>query len=216
MEFTRLQLALQTAILAIVFAAAGRAEEKDTPPFSARDLQAKIVYCQLCHQPLGQGYRAAFPIPRIAGQQTEYFENQLRAFTERRRLHPIMVNVAHSLNPSMERAIAEHFRGLNPKPIGGAPKELVAAGKKLYEEGVPDADIPPCLACHGPEAKGNGEIPRLAGQLNDYIINKLVNWSSERGQDRANPDTSAIMEPIAHRLTQAQMAAVAAYLNYLE
>ena len=134
----------------------------------------------------------------------------------RRRLHPIMVNVAHSLNPSMERAIAEHFRGLNPKPIGGAPKELVAAGKKLYEEGVPDADIPPCLACHGPEAKGEGEIPRLAGQLNDYIISNLTNWSSERGQDRANPDTSAIMQPIAHRLTQAQMAAVAAYLNYLE
>ena len=98
MEFSRLQLALQTAILAIVFAAAGRAEEKDTPPFSARDLQAKIAYCQLCHQPLGQGFRAAFLIPRLAGQQTEYFENQLRAFTERRRLHPIMVNVAHSLN----------------------------------------------------------------------------------------------------------------------
>ena len=76
--------------------------------------------------------------------------------------------------------------------------------------------FPPCLTCHGPEAKGTGEIPRLAGQLNDYIINKLTNWNNERGQDRANPDTSAIMEPIAHRLTQAQMAAVAAYLNYLE
>jgi len=56
----------------------------------------------------------------------------------------------------------------------------------------------------------------LAGQLDDYIINKLANWSNERGQDPANPDTSAIMQPIAHRLTQAQMAAVAAYLNYLE
>jgi cytochrome c553 len=216
MKFTSLQLASQTAILAVVFAAAGRAEDTKTPPFSARDLQAKIAYCQLCHQPSGQGFRAAFPIPRLAGQQTEYFENQLRAFTERRRLHPVMFTVAHSLNPAMQGALAEHFRGLNSEPIGGAPKELVAAGKKLYEEGVPAADIPPCLACHGPEAKGDGAIPRLAGQLDDYIINKLVNWSSERGQDPANPDTSAIMQPIAHRLTQAQMAAVAAYLNYLE
>jgi cytochrome c553 len=56
----------------------------------------------------------------------------------------------------------------------------------------------------------------LAGQLDDYIINKLANWSNERGQDPANPDTSAIMQPIAHRLTPAQIAAVAAYLNYLE
>ncbi|MFY9876395.1 MAG: cytochrome C, partial [Rhodomicrobium sp.] len=59
-------------------------------------------------------------------------------------------------------------------------------------------------------------IPRLAGQLDDYITSKLANWSNERGQDPTNPDTSAIMQPIAHRLTPAQMAAVAAYLNYLE
>jgi cytochrome c553 len=41
-----------------------------------------------------------------------------------------------------------------------------------------------------------------------------VNWSKERGQDPKNPDTSAIMEPIAHNLTRAQVAAVAAYLSY--
>jgi cytochrome c553 len=43
-----------------------------------------------------------------------------------------------------------------------------------------------------------------------------VNWTKERGLDPANPDASAIMEPIAHGLTESQIAAVAAYLNYLE
>jgi cytochrome c553 len=71
-------------------------------------------------------------------------------------------------------------------------------------------------SCHGPEAKGDGEFPRLAGQLHDYIFNKLVNWSSERGQDPKHPDSSAIMQPIAHNLTKSQIAAVAAYLNNLE
>ena len=47
-------------------------------------------------------------------------------------------------------------------------------------------------------------------------MRKLTNWSKERGQDPANPDTSAIMEPIAHGLSAAQVAAVAAYLSYLE
>ena len=37
--------------------------------------------------------------------------------------------------------------------------------------------------------KVTGRIPRLAGQLNDYIINKVANWNIERGQDPANPDT---------------------------
>jgi cytochrome c553 len=55
-----------------------------------------------------------------------------------------------------------------------------------------------------------------AGQLHDYIFRKLVNWSKERGQDRAKPDTSAIMEPIAHSLTKPQIEAVAAYVSYLE
>ena len=89
-------------------------------------------------------------------------------------------------------------------------------GGKIYEQGLPDADVPPCASCHGPEAKGNGEFPRLAGQLHDYILNKLVNWNKERGQDPAKPDISAIMEPIAHNLTKPQIEAIAAYLNYLE
>jgi cytochrome c553 len=216
MKFVRLQLASQTAILAVIFATAGHAEDKNMPAAPAQDLQAKIEYCQRCHQSSGQGIRAASPIPRLAGQQVEYFENQLRAFIDHRRVHSVMENVAHNLSPATQKGIAEHFRELNPKPIGGAPKELVAGGKQIYEEGVPDANVPPCASCHGPDAKGNGAFPRLAGQLDVYVIDKLLNWGKERGQDPANPDNSAIMQPIAHVLTKAQIEAVAAYLNYLE
>ena len=76
--------------------------------------------------------------------------------------------------------------------------------------------MPPCANCHGADAKGNGPFPRLAGQLDDYILRKLVNWSQERGQDPAHPDTSALMEPIAHGLSESQIRAVAAYLSNLE
>jgi cytochrome c553 len=216
MKVVILQLVLPASILAIVFPGVGHAQDIGAPAFSTRELQAKIEYCKTCHGLSGQGYRGSFPMPRLAGQQTEYFENQLRAFIERRRANPIMFNVAHVLSPSMLTALATHFSDLNPKPLGGAPKELVPKGKKIYEEGIPEADIPPCSACHGPDAKGNGPFPRLAGQLHDYVFRKLVNWSKERGQDPANPDTSAIMEPIAHSLNESQIAAVAAYLNYLE
>lgn len=189
---------------------------EDAIPPSERDVQAKIENCQICHQPSGQGFRGTPPIPRLAGQQTEYFVNQLRAFIERRRVHTIMFNVAHFLTPGMQRALAEHFRDLNSGPIGGAPKELVAAGKEIYERGLPDAGVPPCSMCHGSEAKGNGVFPRLAGQLHDYVIDKLLNWTQDRGQNPAKQDTSAIMKPVAHALTKAQIEAVAAYLNYLD
>jgi cytochrome c553 len=210
------QSVLLTAAFAIVASAVVHAEEKSKAAVPKQELEAKIAYCKTCHGVSGQGFRGSFPMPRLAGQQPEYLENQLQAFIERRRTNPVMFNVAHVLSPSMLTALATHFKELNPKPLGGAPKELVAAGKKIYEEGVPSAEVPPCASCHGPEAKGADAFPRLAGQLHDYVFKKLVNWSKERGQDPAKPDTSAIMQPIAHNLTEAQVKAVAAYLSYLE
>jgi len=208
-----LRLALPTAMLTII---PGLPAHAQGAAVSKQDLDAKLAYCKTCHGANGQGYHGAYPIPRLAGQQPEYFENQLHAFIDRRRENKFMYSVAHVLSPAMLPALAAHFKDLNPAPLGGAPKELIPTGKKIYEEGFPNADIPPCANCHGPDAKGTGPFPRLAGQLQDYILRKLSNWSKERGLDPANPDTSAIMEPIAHGLTEPQIQAVAAYLNYLQ
>jgi cytochrome c553 len=213
MKLVGLRVAMLTSVITIGFATCGYAQVK--PGVSGTDLEAKIQYCKTCHGLSGQGFRGAFPMPRLAGQQPEYVENQLKAFAERRRTNPVMFNVAHALTPAMLTALTIQFKELNPKPLGGAPRDLTAAGKKIYDEGV-GKDIPACASCHGPDAKGNGPFPRLAGQLHDYILRKLQNWSKERGQDPANPDTSAIMEPIAHGLSSSQIAAVAAYLSYLE
>ena len=211
-----IKLALPAAVLAVACAGLARAADTSAPAVSPRELQAKIQYCTYCHQPSGQGFRGSSPIPRLAGQQTEYFENQLKAFIEHRRTNKFMFKVAHSLSPAMLAALAAHFNELNPKPLGGAPKDLAPAGKKIFEEGISDANIPPCASCHGPEAKGNGAFPRLAGQIYPYIIKVLTNWDKERGQDAANPDTSAIMQPIAHSLSKSQIEAVAAYLSDLQ
>jgi cytochrome c553 len=111
--------------------------------------------------------------------------------------------------------LSAYFKGLNPPPLGGAPKDGVAEGMRIYQDGIPSAEVPPCASCHGPDAKGTDAFPRLAGQLHDYILKKLVNWSKERGQDKAKPDSSEIMAPIAHNLTEAQVKAVAAYVSQL-
>ena len=77
MKVVSFQLALQAAILAVVLAAAGRANATDTSAVSKRGFAAKIRYCQDCHGLLGQGYRGFLPIPRLAGQQTEYFRESV-------------------------------------------------------------------------------------------------------------------------------------------
>jgi cytochrome c553 len=216
-NFGRLLLVLQSAILVVAFAGAVHAEDAATSAVPKQELQAKLTYCENCHGAAAQGFHGYYPIPRLAGQQPEYLKNQVQAFVERRRTNNIMFNVSHVLSPAMLSALAESFHDLNPKPLAGAaPNELVAAGKKIYDEGLPDRDVPPCASCHGPDAKGDGQFPRLAGQLPDYIFNKLTNWDKERGQDPAKPDASTIMQPITHNLTQQQIKAVAAYLNHQE
>jgi cytochrome c553 len=211
----RLRGVLLTIIFAGMATAAANAQE-GAGTVSQTELKAKTDYCKTCHGVSGQGFRGSFPMPRLAGQQPEYLKNQLQAFIDRRRTNPVMFNVAHVLSPPMLEGLTTYFQDLNPKPLGGAPKELMTEGKKIYEEGVPSAEIPPCASCHGPDAKGADAFPRLAGQLHDYVYRKLTNWDKERGQDKAKPDNSAIMQPIAHNLNEAQIKAVAAYLSYLE
>jgi cytochrome c553 len=212
----RISSILLAATVWLAVCATSQAQDKNRGDLSPTELKAKIDYCKTCHGLQGQGFRGSYPMPRLAGQQPEYLVNQLKAFIERRRSNPVMFNVAHVLTTQTEKALAEQFHALNPKPLDGTPKENTSEGKKIYLEGIPKSDVPPCASCHGDDAKGRDAFPRLAGQLHDYVYKKLTNWDKERGQDKSNPDNSAIMQPIAHNLTDTQIRAVAAYLSTLE
>jgi cytochrome c553 len=225
MKVMSLQLALPAAVLAIVVCSAARVDSAE-PGHSKRALaartehdgvSAKAEYCTDCHGASGQGYHGYLIMPRLAGQTPEYIENQLRSFAERSRERDLFINMArvHGLSPDMRAAMAAHFRGLDPRPIGGGPTNAVEMGKRIYDEGVPEANIPACAACHGPDAKGQQAIPRLASQLYAYTVKELTNWSKKRGQAAARDDTSAVMTPIAHALSPAQVSAIAAYLSNL-
>src|SRR5277367_4099808 len=144
MRIVGLDSALRATILAAMLCAAFAHAVR------ADDFQAKLLYCKTCHGLSGQGYHGYYPMPRLAGQQPQYLENQLRAFIEHRRRNAIMANVAHALSPSMLSALAHHFRDLNPPPLGGGgSRGEIATGKRIYEEGLPESNVPACSACHG-------------------------------------------------------------------
>jgi cytochrome c553 len=207
-----LSVVLATGVLTFVLVGAVSAQHRIV---LSGDVQGKISYCKDCHGVSAQGYNGYYPIPRLAGQQPEYLQNQLRAFIEHRRTNNIMFNVAHSLSPAMLNALAAHFASLHPPPIGGAPRQLVGTGRKIFEDGMPEVNIAACAACHGPDATGSGQIPRLAGQLYPYLLKTLSNWDKERGRNPTVPDTSAIMSPVAHSLNKSQIEAVAAFVSTL-
>ena len=204
------------ALCAFAFGGAAAAKDADSASVTDTAVKAKLQYCEVCHGIAARGFRGYSPIPRLAGQQTQYLENQLQAFIEHRRTNNIMFNVGHVMSPAMIDGLATNFKALDPKPLGGAPKNLAADGKQIFDNGVSATSVPACASCHGADGKGNGPFPRLAGQVYEYVVAKLKNWDKERGQNPSQPDTSAVMQPIAHNLSDQQIKAVAAYVSDLE
>jgi cytochrome c553 len=221
MKIINLRLALQTAIIAVAVTAAGHADAGDSPALSKRGLQAKIEYCKTCHGTSGQGFQGFYTAPRLAGQTTEYLENQFRAIAEHKRDNPaakmFMAPILGDLSPATRTALAKYFNGLNAAPVGDGPRKLVAAGEKIYNNGVPETNVPACAACHGPDAKGIEMVPSLAGQLYPYTVAQLTGWTKGlRAKDPVAPGEPNTMTPIASSMTKAQISAVAAYLSYLK
>ncbi|MBV9239651.1 MAG: cytochrome c [Xanthobacteraceae bacterium] len=217
MQRISLRFLLRVTVLGAAGVAAGGSDGASRPAGSGGDVRAKIEYCMDCHGRQGQGYHGFLTMPRLAGQTSTYLENQLRAFMEGRRDRNLFINMSrvHGLNPAMRAAVAAQFQQLNPPAFGSAPSNLAAAGAKIYEEGVPEANIPACSACHGPDGTGQGEIPRLAGQVFSYTVRTLSTWNRDRGAASGEQTSAAVMAPIARNLTPNQIAAIAAYVSNL-
>jgi cytochrome c553 len=188
------------AILAISLATAG--------PLLADDLPVRN--CTWCHGTSAQGFSVA---PRLAGQTEDYVVNQLRSFAAHRRddflASKYMWNATANLDPSTARGLAAYFSTLPPKAAKDGDSELVAEGRSIFENGVPDENIVACQACHGPEAQGVREIPRLGGLSYNYLKQRLGQWSQ-------GYDASAIPMPkVAKSLSANQIADLASFLSFI-
>jgi len=208
MKAGNLRMALRAAALAILLPVAGHAGA----------VEEKAGYCKNCHGSEGQGFRGYYTAPRLAGQQFDYLMNTSKALAEHTRDDPLakqFMYTAHaSVDPSLWKGLARYFSRLSAPPAANGPRALVSAGKKIFEEGVPERDVPACAGCHGDDAKGADTFPRLAGQQYPYIVEQLNGWSKGyRSQDPATHDKNT-MFPIATKLTKNQISAVAAYLSY--
>ena len=108
----------------------------------------------------------------------------------------------------MSDAIADYYSSHNP--VAGEPDTSpeIAAGKTIFTDGIPSESVPACVACHGEHAEGNGPIPRLAGQHEDYLARQLEAYAS---MERANE----IMREISKDMTAEQISEVTAYLATL-
>ena len=164
--------------------------------------------CSSCHGPRGISVSPTFP--HLAGQQAPYLEAQLKAFRDRSRADPhaqaFMWGMAAQLTDETITRIASYLAAQPPAPGTRAEPAEIAAGKKIYEDGIPAQNVPTCQSCHADKAQGNGPFPRLAGQHRGYLERQLGAFAANL---RANP----VMHENSKNLTALQISQVAAFLS---
>jgi cytochrome c553 len=168
--------------------------------------------CTWCHGASAQGYT---PAPQLAGQRPKYIEQQLVSFSERTRDSPFskqyMWGAAAHLGPRTTHELALYFSRLPSRPADDGDKELVERGRTIYQRGMPEANIVACVACHGPNAEGVGEIPRLGGLAYTYLKRRLQQWGEGYHGAVALP-----MPHIASTLSRNQIEELASYLSFVK
>lgn len=185
------------------------AADADAPaPEDAAKIAEQI--CASCHGPGGASTSPIYPV--LAGQHEEYLTAQLRAFKERTRsdpeAHNYMWTMATLVNDSMISVLSHYYAGQPTVPgVPGDPAD-VAAGKALFEKGIPARGTMACSNCHGRNAEGHWVFPRLAGQRSQYVFRQL---QVIQGHLRESP----VMHGIVKDLKPEEMRQLGVYLQSL-
>jgi cytochrome c553 len=180
-------------------------------PVNAEERGAVVRNCTWCHGTSGQGYTVA---PRLAGQRPLYVESQIRSFHDHFRDNPFskqyMWGAVASLGPQAAHDLAAYFATLPPKPANDGDRDLATRGRTIYLEGIPEANIAACYACHGPNAEGVRDIPRLGGLAYFYLKARLEQWGQGYHSVAGSP-----MPLVARPLGPAEIEALASYLSFV-
>ena len=176
---------------------AGHVAAAGDPKAGERLAAARCVSCHASTEPIHA------TLPLLEGQPRAAFIAQWRAFRERQRTAPVMVNLAQELGERDVENLAEYYAALvPPRPSGAAGSDI---GRALAERLR-------CADCHGPALQGtNAGAARLAGQRARYTA-----WALQqmRGGTRAH-GAAAKPDPLLATLSNADIESLAAHLASL-
>ena len=180
-------LASVTAVLALVVTsppAAGQAKARKAgaaaSAASAAGSPVTVSYaerfaglCAACH---GANGRSDMPnMPTLAGQPSFYSITQLFLFREGRRSNEGMTAVAKTLTDDDMRGFADFIGTLPPV---AAPPHATAPDPTRMANARALATQHKCVFCHGADFGGGQQVPRIAGQREDYLQMSLRGFRS--------------------------------------
>ncbi|HSS66606.1 MAG TPA: c-type cytochrome [Gammaproteobacteria bacterium] len=164
-------------------------------------LETKISACASCHGTDGNSTREG--VPSLAGQPEKFLVDQLILIREGVRRSELMRPFVRGFDDATIIAIAKHFSSLPARPAEGPRNPVLAArGRRLAETGH-------CGGCHLSDFSGRAQIPRLAGQRQDYLAATLRAY---RDGKASRPDTT--MNNIMYGASDEEIRALAHFLSH--
>ena len=158
----------------------------------------KLQLCGACHGEDGNSKMEK--IPSLAGQPAFFIFNQLFLMREGVRKIEAMAPIVKDLKDEDLQALSEHYSKLparrSAEPLDPA---LVTRGQEISNQRR-------CGSCHRADFSGVDQVPRIAKQRIDYLIQSLTEF---RDTTRAGGDTA--MSANLARATDSDIVALAHY-----
>jgi cytochrome c553 len=170
-------------------------------PAMAEPMPERAAPCLACHGETGRSQNDN--IPSLGAQQPAYTLIQLFMFREKLRTSDIMNEMAKDLSDDDLRSFSD-FIGTLPKP---PPAEAGDPGRLARADALIQANH--CNSCHNPDFSGRDNIPRLAGQREDYLAKTLREY-----KDNSRHGYDGTMAEVLQPVTDEQIADLAYYLAH--
>jgi len=175
-----------------------------TPQASAQALtaaQLNRTACVSCHGDNGNSTVAN--IPSLAGQPRIFLENQLVMIREGLREIPEMNGLLKQVSDQQIQELSTLLSSQSLEPPPKANKELIkfARGEELSKKSL-------CGTCHMPQYQGQNQVPRLAGQREDYLLKTMIAMRDGKAVGR---DT--MMSGVLAGFTDQQISAMAHFFS---
>ncbi len=190
-SFTTAIVSMRTA--AVVFAVI-------SAPLAAAqaDVKALLPVCGACHG--ADGHAVIAGMPSLAGQPKVFLENSLVMIREGMRDVPQMKGIIEKITDPQFEALAKHYAELPVKASTGIfDAESAKRGAEVSKNGL-------CGSCHLPNFVGQQQMPRLAGQREDFLRENMTQFRDGKALGR---DT--MMTGVLRGMTDAQLSDLAHY-----
>lgn len=211
---TKLTATLSSTLLAAMLGLAPQvvnAETASATPAAPEKRTAEQIVTGVCIACHGSDGNSVISLnPKLAAQHPEYIQKQLMEFKSGKRANAVMGGMAAGLSDEDMKNLAAYFSSQKLTLGSAKTNGKGSLGEKIYRGGIAATNVPACAACHGPTGAGlPKQFPRLQGQHADYTLAQLKTF---RTGERAN---APMMMTIATKMTDAEMAAVADYIQGL-